>query len=153
MVLSLDISVIFVLLLSLHPFPSWKVGVSIEMDKILVNTFFLDLEVFPVSWEGRRKKTHCDTFCNGRQWRVLWDQQEGPIVWSEEFRRVHGWRSSFLEEICRTQVLNMGPQVKVSQTAGRGNIMDNTMHDSASCALSTYSNLVIVDQVKDEKDK
>lgn len=158
MVLSLDISVAFVfaflsLSLSLYPFPSWKVGGSIEMSKILVNTFVLDLEAFTVSWEGRRKKTHYDTFCNGRQWRVLWNQQEGPVVWSEEFRRVRGLRSSFLEEICMTQVLNMGHQVKVCQNAGRGNIMD-TMQDSSSCALRNYSNLVIVDhQVKDEEDK
>lgn len=52
-----------------------------------------------------------------------------------------------------TQVLNMGQQVKVCQSAGRGNIMDNSMHDS-SCSLRNYSNLVFANhQVKDEEDK
>lgn len=50
-----------------------------------------------------------------------------------------------------TQVLNMGQQVKVCQSAGRGNIMDNSMHDT--CALRNQSNLLFVDhQVKDEED-
>lgn len=78
--------------------------------------------------------------------------QEGTVVRSE-FGKIHGLRSSFLEEICMTQVLNMGQQVKDCQNAGRGNIMDNIMHDS-SCALKNYSSLVFVDhQVKCEEDK
>lgn len=56
------------------------------MNKMLVNTFVLDFEEFTISYEGKTKKTHDDTFYNGRKQWVLWDHQEGPIVLSEEFR-------------------------------------------------------------------